>query len=71
MILKYTACKTYSPQAIELNTRPYVYVVKVDNCSGLDTDLPDILDCDIGCILEESWDSQGITFYISFMHGVG
>lgn len=39
-------------------------------CSGLDSDLPDLLESVIegcvetNCILEESWDSQGITLTI-------
>lgn len=39
-------------------------------CSGLDSDMPDILESDLegrvdtNCCLEESWESQGIQFVL-------
>lgn len=55
-------------------------VTVYEYCSGLDSDLPDILESDLegrpdtNCYLEESWDSQGTSPFIQFaliVHGVG
>lgn len=47
----------------------YIYTYRRCVCSGLDSDLPDIVENDLegradtNCYLEESWDSQGTSLF--------
>lgn len=48
-----------------------MHTIKIhcEYCLGVDSDLPDIMECDLEgppetiCYLEESWESQGTPFY--------